>query len=424
VEIKLTKNVSGNLEIESPEFLRIYEPKRFEGKGLSDTDIDRSIRAPTGTVPLSEMARGCNKVLIVTDDNTRQTPLDRILPPILGELKTAGVPDGGITFLIGLGTHRPMNDEEIRLKFGSDIVGNYRIVNHAWNNPGSLVSIGSCELGFEVIINKLAQDTDLLISVGSIVPHATAGFSGGGKSIMPGICGERTLEDTHWMALKYSMAEILGVHDNPIREAINSICRKVKLRLIVNTIMSDEDRIHGIVAGDHETAHRRGIEICKEVYGVPIHEKAEIVIAEAYPTDIDLRQAIKAICSADLVCRNGGVVILPAECPEGVSPQFPEFAKYGFSDPEKLFNDVEQGNFPLKLMAYTLVAIGRIISNRIRAILVTPNISKSQTEEMGFLWAGDLQSALDMALGMVGRDGKVAIMRQAGELLPLVNSIQ
>jgi nickel-dependent lactate racemase len=157
---------------------------------------------------------------------------------------------------------------------------------------------------------------------------------------------------------------------------------------------------------------------------VPIHEKAEIVIAEAYPTDIDLRQAIKAICSADLVCRNGGVVILPAECPEGVSPQFPEFAKYGFSDPEKLFNDVEQGNFPLKLMAYTLVAIGRIISNRIRAILVTPNISKSQTEEMGFLWAGDLQSALDMALGMVGRDGKVAIMRQAGELLPLVNSIQ
>jgi nickel-dependent lactate racemase len=188
--------------------------------------------------------------------------------------------------------------------------------------------------------------------------------------------------------------------------------------------MSDKDRIHGIVAGAHEIAHRRGTEICKAIYGVPIHEKAEIVIAEAYPTDIDLRQAIKAICSADLVCRNGGVVILPAECREGVSPQFPEFAKYGFSDPEKLFRDVDEGNFPLKLMAYTLVAIGRIISNRIRAILVTPNISKSQIEEMGFLWAGDLQSAFDMALGMVGKDGKVAVMRQAGELLPLVNSIQ
>jgi len=422
VYIKLTKHIFGDLEIQPSELIGIYGPKRIEGEGLSSNAISSCIRNPIGTTPLSKMGRGCKKVLIATDDNTRATPLTRILPPILDELKAAGVDEKSITFLIGLGTHRPMTHEEIKVKFGYDIANRYRIVNHAWDDPNSLISVGACELGFEVVINKLVQDTDLLISVGSIVPHATAGFSGGGKTIMPGICGEKTIEDTHWMALEYPMHEILGNNDNPIRKAINSICRKVNLSMIVNTISTSGDKICGIVTGDPELAHTRGAEICKKNYGVSIPERADVVIAEAYPTDIDLRQAIKAICSADLVCKDGGVLILPAECPEGIAPQFPEFSRYGFRKPDKLYRDVEEGKFRLKLMAYTLVAIGRIISKRVRAILVTPNISKSQTEAMGFVWAGDLQSALDKAAEIVGKEKKVTIIKQAGELLPIVQT--
>lgn len=420
--IKLTKHIFGDLDIQPSISTSIYGPRDLEREGLSDNEIRNSIKNPIGTVPLSEMARGCKMVLIVTDDNTRATPLIRILPPILDEIKAAGVPEKGITFLIGLGTHRPMTHEEIKIKFGSNIADRYNILNHGWNEPGTLISVGECELGFEVVINKLIQDSDLLISVGSIFPHATTGFSGGGKTIMPGVCGEKTVEDTHWMALKYSMSEILGNYDNPVREAINSVCRKVKLRMIINTVLFNGDKIYGIIAGDPELTHRRGAELCKKVYGVSIPEKADVIIAEAHPTDIDLRQAIKAICSADIVCRDGGVIILTAECPEGIAPQFPEFSRYGFSEPDKLYKDVEEGKFRLKLMAYTLVAIGRIISKRVRAILVTPNISKNQTEKMGFIWAPDLQNAFDKAIQMTGKKARATIIKQAGVLLPIMQA--
>ncbi len=421
IEIKLTKHIFGNAKIDPGNFIGTYGPKKMEREGLSGNEIREIIENPVGTKPLSKIAKGCRKVLIVTDDNTRATPLSRILPPVLDELKKAGVHEGEITFLIGLGTHRPMTQDEIKVKFGAEIAGKYRIVNHAWDDPGSLITLDSHDVGFEVVINRLVRDSDLLISVGSIVPHATTGFSGGGKTIMPGICGEKTIEDTHWMALDYSMSEILGNLNNPVQKVIHSICRTVKLRMIINSILFDGDKIFGLVAGELEEAYPKGIELCREVYGVPIPQKADIVIAEAYPTDIDLRQSIKAICTADLACRNGGVIILPADCPEGAAPQFPEFSRYGFKDPDSLYQDVEDGTFKHKLMAYTLVAIGRIISQRVRAILVSPNIKAPSAEDMGFTWASSLQEAVDKSFAIAGKSSKAIVLKQAGELLPLIS---
>ncbi len=420
MDIKLTKHIFGDLRIDSSRLIGVYGPRSIDGDGLSDIEIKQAIESPLGTEPLSKLANDCKSVLIVTDDNTRSTPLKRILPPILDELKEAGVSGNGITLLIGLGTHRPMTEGEIVLKFGAEIAQKYRIVNHAWSDTDSLVSLGSCKLGFEVIINRFVQDIDLLICLGSIVPHATAGFSGGGKAIMPGICGEKTLEDTHWMALDYSMQEILGNNSNPIRAVINSICREINLKMIINTILFNGESVYGLVSGDVEVAHSKGVDLCREVYGVSISEVADIVIAEAHPTDIDLRQSIKAICTADLVCRDGGIIILTAECSEGVAPQFPEFVKYGFRKPDELCRDVEEGIFKQKLMAYTLVAIGRIISDRKKTILLSPNIDRDEAECMGFIWASNLQEAYDMAFQITGKDSRAIVLKQAGELLPIL----
>lgn len=422
MNVTLTKHIFGELEIAPSRSGGVYSPNSVEGVGLSDEEIGLAINNPYGMEPLSKAARGSKSVLIVTDDNTRATPLTRLLPPILRELKKAGVPNDAITFLIGLGTHRAMTRAEIGKKFGAEISSTYRIVNHAWNDPDALVSLGTCELGFDIVVNKLALETDLMISVGNIVPHATAGFSGGGKTIMPGVCGEKTIEETHWMALDYSMDQILGQSKNPIRDAIDGVCRKVGLTMIVNTVLFHGSRIYGVVAGDLELAHQKGTAMCRQVYEVPIKEKAGIVIAEAYPTDIDLRQAIKAICSADIVCRDGGVVILPAECPDGISPQFPDFSRHGFRDPDGLYEDVTNGRCGHKLLAYTLVAIGRIISRRLRTILVSPNIDGEQAERMGFLWAPNVQEAMTTAFRITGKDSKVMVLKQAGELLPAIQS--
>jgi lactate racemase len=418
--IRLTKHIFGPLDIPANRLVGVFGPQSPEGRGLSDDQIAERLADPIDTPSIADLAKGKSSALVVTDDNTRLTPLKRILPPILNQLESAGIESQKIKILIGLGTHRPMTQDEIMEKFGEALVSKYQILNHDWANPDQLGSMGASDLGFEVIINRLVRETDLIFSVGSIVPHATAGFSGGGKTIMPGICGEKTIEDTHWAALDYEMAAILGMSDNKVRRSIVGICRKVGLDMIINAVLFDGDRLFDLVAGDVETAHRKGMDLSRQVYGVVIPEKADIVIAEAYPTDIDLRQAIKAICAADLVCKDGGVIILPAECPEGIAPQFPEFERYGFNDPDALFDRVEAGKFKDKLLAYTLVAIGRIISKRVRAILVSPGITENQASRLGFsAWACDLQQAYHQAMDMTHGNASIAVLNQAGEMLPV-----
>ena len=419
MNITLTKHIFGDAEIADSNFIGCYSPKIISRAGLLDEEIANIIRNPIETKPLSQMGKGCRNVLIVTDDNTRPTPLERLIRPVLSELEIAGVTTEQITFLIGLGTHREMTKEEIVSKFGADIADKYKIINHRWDDPDSLVSLGKCELGFEVVINKLVCHADLIISIGSIVPHATTGYSGGCKTIITGIAGEKTIENTHWMSLNYPMNEILGAFDNPVRKAISNLSRKINLGMIINTILFDDDsKVYGLVAGEPEAAHAEGARVCSEVYSVTVPQKGEVVVAEAYPSDIDLRQAIKAICAANLVCKDGGVIILPAECPEGTSPQFPDFVKYGFKNPEKLYKDVNAGKFDQKLMAYTLVAIGQIISKRVRAILVSPNIDLRTAEQMGFVYAPNLQNAIDKAFSLTEDNAKALVLKQASVLLP------
>ena len=422
--VSFTNELFEDFEVEDGLLVGVYSPSFPKEAGLDDEALRERIRNPIGTPPLREISKGAVKVLIVTDDNTRHTPLHRVLPIILEELAEAGVRDPSVRILIGLGTHRAMTDEEIRRKFGGELIARFEILNHEWKNPDELTSLGRSELGFDVLMNREILEADLLISVGSIIPHATAGFSGGAKSVMPGICGEATIEATHWAALDYEMSEILGNFDNKVREAFVRIARQAGLRFIVNTIMMDEGRIYDVVAGDVEAAHEAGCERCLDLYGASIPAKAEIVVAEAYPSDIDLRQAIKAVCAADVVCRDGGVIILAADCREGISPQFPSFQRYGFKDPDALYRKVEAGEFREKLLAYTLVAIGRIISKRVRGILVSPYIIRKESERMGFGWAGSIGAAVDSALDSTGPDSKVIVLRRAGQIMPVISRMK
>jgi len=423
LNITLTKHVFGDAEVASGHVAGIYEPRGVGLSRISDEEIRQSIANPIGTKPLRQMVRGCKNVLIVTDDNTRETPLRRIIPAVVEELAAAGVGRAEVTFLIGLGTHRAMTGAEIRAKFGPEIAGKYRIINHAWDDPEALVSFGHCELGFEIVINKMVKNADFVISIGSIVPHATVGFSGGGKTIMPGACGAKIIEQTHWMALNYSMVEILGNPSTPMRCAITNMCRKIGLGMIINAVVFDGGKLYGLVAGDLKAAHDAGIELCRKVYSVPVTDTSEIVIAESYPSDIDLRQAIKAICSADLVCRDGGVIILTARCPEGISPQFPDFAKYGFTNPDLLYRKINESKCSdQKLLAYTLIAIGRIICKRVRAILISPNINSDEAEHLGFIWASDLQHAIDKAFELTGSNARIIVLKQASIMLPVLHS--
>ncbi len=396
-------------------YYKMPDSKRCAGE---DLEITEQLKNPIGTKPINELIKGKSKILIISDDNTRHTPAGKILNVLFRE---TGIKKENTTILIGSGTHRPMTSEEIVDKFGPEIAGSVKIVNHNWNNMNELYFLGKTPAGTEIYINKIVRDADFIMGIGNIVPHATVGFSGGSKIVVPGICGEKTCEEIHWKALDYDLADLLGNNDNPMRKEMNAIAKKAGLRFIINTVLTPDGHICKVVCGDPVLAHQRGAEICKEVYGVGITQKADIVIADAYGTDIDLRQAVKGLLPAAIAIKKGGIIILLAACPDGVAPQFPQYLELGFKEPYKLKEKVEKKEINFKLGAYTLVVIGKIMADKAKVILVSKGVSKEETEKLGFLWAGSPGEALEKARRLTGKEAKVIFLKRAGELLPLIN---
>jgi len=381
--------------------------------------VAEGLEAPIGSPPLAELVEPSSRVVLLVDDNTRTTPIDRMLTPVLAELNRGGVPDEHVTALIALGTHRPMTDTEIQEKYGADNVARIRFVNHAWHDPAELVDIGRTKLGFEAMVNRHAVEADLVVGLGHIVPHATAGFSGGGKTLMPGISGQRTLDQTHWASLDIPLPKLLGWRDNPIREAIDEIARRAGLTFIVNIVPRPDGLAQGVYCGDVVEAHRIGCEASRELYGVPVPERADIVVIDSAPADIDLRQAIKAVASGVLAAVSDGVLVLVTPCPEGVAPQFPEYEQIGFRPTAEVDALIEEGKVS-RVGGYTLACIGEVLAGGLTVILASPGVDPEVARHMGFLSEPTAQTAVDHAIGL-RPDGTVLVLRHGSEILPVVN---
>lgn len=382
--------------------------------------ITRALSKPIGSKPYLQCLRGKKDLLIVCDDFTRQTPLKEILPCLIRGALAAGISEKRVRILIAAGTHRGMTRQELKNKLGKNIADNFKICQHDWLDSRALIKIDAKDRAGKFYVNRMVLEADFVVGVGSILPHATCGFSGGGKIILPGICGRKTLEDMHWKALDFKIGQILGVYANPMRSMIDKAAKTAGLKFIVNTVLDCSGKIKGVFAGDPVLAHRQGVRLAKSAYGVYFKGRAGIVIADARPMDIDLRQAIKAVAASELLVKKGGVIILIARCPEGVAPQFPEFEKYGFSQPERLKAMVEKRMPRLKLMAYTLIAIGRIMKES-RVILVSAGIGHDLAGRLGFIPADSLNDALALAKEIVGKSARVARLERACEALPLLN---
>lgn len=382
--------------------------------------IKAALDNPIGTPALGELIKPEHRVLIIVDDNTRTTPVDCILPPLLARIKAAGVEDAGIKFLVGSGTHRPMNEEELKRKLGIDIYQCYTVYNHDWEKTDSLINIGQTSSGVDIWISRHLMEADFVIGLGHIVPHRVAGYSGGGKIIQPGVCGPITTGQTHWLSAYYSAAEILGNPDNPVRREIEEVAIRAGLKFIINVVQDKTGHLAGVFAGDSIKAHRQGCALAQKIYGVSIKEKADIVISEAFPAELELWQATKALQAADVVVNPGGVIILLAECPEGISKSHGQLIlKYGFrplAEVESLVTRQEITN--LNVASY-LARVGNVV-NKAKAILVSKGIPPAETRALGFDYAVAPGDALNMALGLVGEKARIAVLHQGSEILPLL----
>jgi len=386
-----------------------------------DTLIRDSLAAPIGTPPLRELARGRTRVLIVTDDIARPTPAWRIVPHVLNELRAAGVQDDAIAFMMALGTHRPMTEAEMAGKLGEDIVRRYPVYNHAWDDPGALVSMGTMAPDIEVLINRKVMEADLVIGIGRIMPIDICGFTGGGKILIPGCCGEATLDAMHWIRVDMDDADVVGHPDNPIRVAIDAMARKAGLDFIVNIVMDTEKNVLGCVAGELEQAHRAGCVLAETFHAVAIPEPADIVITDAYPFDIEFWQVNKAVDTAGLVVRPGGVVVAVSPCYEGLSRVHADLVlQYGYRTRTEIKALVNDGKIRPHVVGVHMIQVGHVAKDKANLILVTDGISPDDVARMGIGYAASPQAGLDQAFRMVGADAKVAVLRGAAEMLPVV----
>ncbi len=277
-----------------------------------------ALENPIGTSTLRDIVRPGERVAIVVNDITRLTRTDLMLPPILAALNAAGVPDRDIFIVFALGIHRRQTDDERKFIVGEEIHRRIRCFDHIASDDANLVEIGTTSFGNRVEINREVWEADRIVLTGEIIYHLIAGYSGGRKSLAPGVAGFRTTTFNHQMIFDPNCRS--GKLDgNPAHEDLLEACRMADPDFIVNVVLSPEGKLIRVVAGHYDLAHREGCRTVDAMMRVEVDEPYDLIVASAggFPLDIDLRQAHKGLENACQALRPGGAILFYAECPSG-----------------------------------------------------------------------------------------------------------
>lgn len=372
--------------------------------------VEAALDNPIGSESLSELAKGKKNIVLIASDHTRPVPSKVLVPPMLRAIRR-GNPDAKITILIATGCHRGTTKEELIDKFGPEIVEKETIVIHDCTAEADMVTVGTLPSGGALRINRIAGSADLLVSEGFIEPHFFAGFSGGRKSVLPGIAAKETVYWNHnaeFIASPFARTGIL--EGNPIHRDMIYAARAAKLAFICNVVINAGHRVVGAFAGDCEQAHLAGAEFLKGLCQCPKQE-ADIVITSnnGYPLDQNIYQAVKGMTAGEATCREGGVIIMVAACNDGHGGE--SFMRTMSQDltPEQILAQIQatpkQNTVPDQWESQILA---RILS-RYPVVLVSecdPELVKA----MKMHPAKDLPGALAVAEALVGHRGSVTVI--------------
>lgn len=365
----------------------------------SGSDIVReAMEHPIDSPRLSELAKGKKNCVIIISDHTRPVPSRDIIPNMLRELRE-GSPDIEVTLLVATGFHRPTSTAELEAKLGRKIMEECRIVVHDCRDEASNVQIGVLPSGAPCVIDRLAAETDLLIAEGFIEPHFFAGFSGGRKSVLPGVSDQVTVLGNHCSKFIDSAFSRTGILDgNPIHTDMLAAAKMAKLAYIVNVVIDEEKKTVAAFAGNYETAHRKGCDFLLGYCQVK-PQWADIVITSngGAPLDQNLYQCVKSMTAAEASCNEGGVIIICAECADGHGGE-------GFYHSLK---DCESaGELYAQFMAtpqdktlpdqWESQILARILIHH-RVIFVSRPEMKDIIEDMKMFYASSLDEAVNMA---------------------------
>ena len=307
-------------QVEESQLLGIVQSQleEYEAEKSPEELLRQAMENPIGTSRLEELAKGKKKVVVLCSDHTRPVPSKLILPPMLEAIRR-GNPQAEITLLIATGCHRGTTRQELVNKLGAEMAEKEHILIHDCAAEEDMVDLGILPSGGRLRINKAAVEADLLLAEGFIEPHFFAGFSGGRKSVLPGIAARETVYANHCSQFiddPYARAGIL--EGNPIHRDMVWAARKAGLAYIVNVVLGGKGQVIGAFAGDFDEAHRAGTEFLASLCQKEAPE-ADIVVTSnnGYPLDQNIYQAVKGMSTAEVACRKGGVIVIAARCEDG-----------------------------------------------------------------------------------------------------------
>jgi len=325
----------------------VLEPRYVPGLRDEERALREALRHPMGTPPLRDLVQTSDTVAVVFSDLTRPQPRRRMLPVLLEELDH--VPREQIVLINALGTHRPNTPAELREMLGDALVDAYRIVQHDPYDRVNLVPLGRTSFGHEVAVNRAYMEADIKILTGFVEPHFFAGYSGGPKAVLPGLADARAILLNHSAPMIGHPQATWGVTEgNPIWEEMREVALMTSPTFLFNVTLNRDHRITGVFAGDLLQAHQAGIRFVAATAMVPVERPFDIVITSnsGYPLDLNLYQAVKGMSAAARVVREGGSIILAAECWDGI----PDHGEYGrllreAGTPERLLERVQAPGF-------------------------------------------------------------------------------
>ncbi len=329
------------MEVEIPghNYMGTLKPGKTEKVADPIAEVKRALANPIASKRLRELVLPDDRVVILASDITRPAPSYLLIPPVIDELNEAGVTDEQIKVVFGLGVHRPHTEEEKMKLVGREVYDRVECLDH---DPEDCVKVGVTRRGTPVEILRLVNEADFLICTGNLEFHYFAGFSGGAKALSPGVCSRESIKINHQLFLD-PLARSGQIEGNPVREEIEEIGEMVGIDYIVNALLNSEKELVRVVAGDVTAAHREGVEYINNYFRQDIDELADIVVISpgGFPKDIDLYQTHKAMENASLAVKDGGIIIVAAECSDGLGEENFADAMIGGMSPEELVEELK-----------------------------------------------------------------------------------
>jgi nickel-dependent lactate racemase len=422
VHLKYGKN---GLNFDLPENLNFTILKSKQEKEILNPveEIKEKINKPIGTLPLKKLIQKIPNferisIIVVISDATRPSPSKIMLTALFEVFEEIGIRDDQVKILIATGLHRESRHEELERMIGEAFLKRFEVINHKANDESALVFVGYSNNGTPIYVNTYYLDSDFKILTGYVEPHFFSGFSGGRKSIVPGIAGEKTIISNHSAKNIASPHARFGVFkENPLHINAVEIAKRVGVDFIINVCINENHNITRIAAGDLEKAHEELVNYQLKQIFQTINLFYDIVICGngGFPLDCNLYQAVKSMALGEMAVRKGGIIISVNELSEGIGHE--KFRELIFSGrtPKDIYEDIV--NEKIKVVdQWEIQILTRVLQKA--EIIVVSTLSKDELGNIGLIHANSVEEAVEMALEKVGSNAQILVLPDGSLVLP------